>query len=99
MGADGENTADIHRTGSLIGSESDLSSRHRGLMRRGKTISERTKQEMLMKILLATDGSEQAEAAVDEIVNRHFQADAEVRVISVVELPSFPVTVPWAGVD
>ena len=50
-----------------------------------------------MKVLLATDGSEQSEAAVDEIVNRYFPASAEVRVISVVELPSFPV-VPGAGV-
>lgn len=52
-----------------------------------------------MKVLLATDGSKHSEAAVDEIVHRHFPADAEVRVISVVELPSSPVAVPWAGVD
>jgi nucleotide-binding universal stress UspA family protein len=53
---------------------------------------------MLMKVLLATDGSEHSEAAVDEIVNRHFPANSEVRVISVVALPSFPV-VPGAGVS
>ena len=50
-----------------------------------------------MKVLLATDDSEHSEAAVDEIVNRDFPASAEVRVISVVELPSFPV-IPGAGV-
>jgi nucleotide-binding universal stress UspA family protein len=52
-----------------------------------------------MKVLLATDGSEHSEAAVDAIVNRQLPANAEVRVISVVELPAFPVVVPWAGVD
>jgi nucleotide-binding universal stress UspA family protein len=69
------------------------------LMRRGKKIRVQTKQGMLMKVLLATDGSEHSEAAVDEIVNRYFPANTEVRVISVVEVPSFPVVVPWAGVD
>jgi nucleotide-binding universal stress UspA family protein len=41
-----------------------------------------------MRILLATDGSEQSEAAVDEIARQHFPADTEVRVISVVEPPN-----------
>ena len=40
-----------------------------------------------MKILLAIDGSEQSEAAVYEVSHRHFPADTEVRVISVVEPP------------
>jgi nucleotide-binding universal stress UspA family protein len=53
----------------------------------------------MMRILLATDGSDYSEAAVDEIANRPFPADTEVRVISVFELPAFPIAVPWAGVD
>ena len=40
-----------------------------------------------MRILLAIDGSEQSEAAVDEIARRGFPADSEVRVIAVVEPP------------
>ena len=38
-----------------------------------------------MRILLAIDGSEQSEAAVDESARQHFPADSEVRVILVVE--------------
>jgi nucleotide-binding universal stress UspA family protein len=41
-----------------------------------------------MRILIATDGSEQSESAVDEIARQHFPADTEVRVISVVEPPN-----------
>jgi nucleotide-binding universal stress UspA family protein len=52
-----------------------------------------------MRILLATDGSEYSEAAVDEIAQRPFPKGSEVRVLSVFELPDFPITVPWAGVD
>lgn len=52
-----------------------------------------------MKILLAIDGSEQSEAGVDEVVNRHFPADTEVRVISVVEPPYYPTAYPWNGDD
>ena len=52
-----------------------------------------------MKILLATDGSEFSEAAVDEIAQRPFPKGSEVRVLAVFELPTFPITVPWAGVD
>ena len=44
-----------------------------------------------MRILLAIDGSEHSEAAIDEIARQHFPADSEVRVISVVEPPYFPV--------
>ncbi len=52
-----------------------------------------------MRILLATDGSEYSQAAVDEIAQRPFPKGSEVRVLSVFELPSFPIAVPWAGVD
>jgi nucleotide-binding universal stress UspA family protein len=52
-----------------------------------------------MRILLATDGSEYSEAAVDEIAERPFSKGSEVRVLSVFELPTFPIAVPWAGVD
>ena len=52
-----------------------------------------------MRILLAIDGSEQSEAAVDEIARQHFSADSEVRVILVVEPPNFPETFPGAGVN
>ena len=52
-----------------------------------------------MRILLAIDGSEQSEAAVDEIARQQFPADSEVRVISVVA-PYFPTMyTPWDGVD
>jgi nucleotide-binding universal stress UspA family protein len=52
-----------------------------------------------MKILLATDGSEYSEAAVDEIAQRPFPKGSEVQILSVFELPTFPIAVPWAGVD
>jgi nucleotide-binding universal stress UspA family protein len=51
-----------------------------------------------MRILLAIDGSEQSEAAVDEIARQHFPAASEVRVISVVEPPYFPGTFPGEGI-
>ena len=38
-----------------------------------------------MRILLAIDGSEHSVAAVDEVCDRHFPPDCDVRVISVVE--------------
>ncbi len=40
-----------------------------------------------MRILIAIDGSEYGEAAVDEIARRHSPGDSEVRVISVVNPP------------
>jgi len=40
-----------------------------------------------MRILVAIDGSEQSEAAVGEVARRHFPAESEVRVISVVNPP------------
>jgi nucleotide-binding universal stress UspA family protein len=52
-----------------------------------------------MRILLATDGSEDSEAAVHEIARRPFPKGSEVRILSVFELPTFPNAVPWAGVD
>ena len=52
-----------------------------------------------MRILLAIDGSEHSEAAVDEIARQHFPADSEVRVISVVEPPYFPGTFPGEGMS
>lgn len=52
-----------------------------------------------MRILLATDGSEYSKAALDEIAQRPFPKGSEVRVLSVFELPTFPIAVPWAGVD
>jgi nucleotide-binding universal stress UspA family protein len=45
----------------------------------------------MMRILLATDGSGHSEAAVDEIAHRHYPADSEVRVISVVA-PLMPLS-------
>jgi len=52
-----------------------------------------------MRILLAIDGSEQSEAAVDEIARQQFPADREVRLISVVA-PLLPDNVfPGDGVD
>lgn len=52
-----------------------------------------------MRILLATDGSEYSAAAVDEIAERAFPKGSEIRILSVFELPTFPIAVPWAGVD
>lgn len=40
-----------------------------------------------MKILLAVDGSPSSNAAVDEVARRNWEADCEVRIISVVETP------------
>ena len=40
-----------------------------------------------MRILLATDGSEQSEAMLNEIVRRPFPANSELRIISVVDAP------------
>ena len=52
-----------------------------------------------MRILLATDGSEYSEAAVNEIAQRPFPKGSEILLLSVFELPTFPIAVPWAGVD
>jgi hypothetical protein len=50
-------------------------------------------------MLLATDGSEYSAAVVDEIARWPLPKGTEVRILSVLELPTFPVAVPWAGVD
>ena len=50
-----------------------------------------------MRILVAIDGSEHSEAVVDEVAHRHFPADSEVRVVSVVEPPY--AAVAYSGVD
>ena len=52
-----------------------------------------------MRILVAIDGSEHSEAVVDEIARRHFPAESQMRVISVVEPPYFPITYAGGGVD
>ena len=52
-----------------------------------------------MKILLATDGSEHSQAAVDEIAQRPFPAGSQVRVISVVDPPYYQTNIPGSGVD
>jgi hypothetical protein len=52
-----------------------------------------------MRILLATDGSEYSEAAVEKLARHPFPADSEVLVLSVFEPPPFPFTVPGAGVN
>ena len=52
-----------------------------------------------MKILLAIDGSEQSEAAVDEVARQHFPDGSEVRIISVIEPAYYPTTLPWEGID
>jgi nucleotide-binding universal stress UspA family protein len=52
-----------------------------------------------MKILLAIDGSEQSEAAVDEVGRQHFPENSEVRIISVIEPAYYPTTLPWEGID
>ena len=41
----------------------------------------------MMRILVAIDGSEHSEAAVDEIARCHYPADSEVRVVSVINPP------------
>jgi nucleotide-binding universal stress UspA family protein len=56
-------------------------------------------KEQAMKILLATDGSEYSEAAVDEIANRPFPPNTEVLLLSVLEVPAFPLGFPFGGVD
>jgi nucleotide-binding universal stress UspA family protein len=53
----------------------------------------------VVKILLAIDGSEQSEAAVDELTRQLCPPDSEVRVISVSESPYFPKTFSEASVN
>jgi nucleotide-binding universal stress UspA family protein len=48
-----------------------------------------------MRVLLAVDGSVHSDAAVEEIVQRPWPPETEVKVISVVEMPVVMVE-PWA---
>jgi nucleotide-binding universal stress UspA family protein len=52
-----------------------------------------------MRILLAVDGSEFSDAAVEEIANRPWPNGSEVHVISVVHLPFTPSPETWALPD
>jgi len=52
-----------------------------------------------MKILLAIDGSSFSDAAVNEIATRPWPADAEVKIISVVEPPLLPTLETWVPPD
>lgn len=47
-----------------------------------------------MKILLATDGSVYSTAALDEVANRPFPADSEVRIVSAFENTPLITSVP-----
>jgi len=48
-----------------------------------------------MKIVLAIDGSINSNAAVDEVAQRPWPADSQVRVISVIEVPAPLTSGPW----
>ena len=48
-----------------------------------------------MKVLLATDGSEYSDAAASEIARRGLPAGAEVRIVSVAEVPSVVMPAPY----
>jgi len=50
-----------------------------------------------VRILVAVDGSEQSDAAVDAVGRRCVGEDIEVRALSVVEPPNFPDTYPGGG--
>jgi nucleotide-binding universal stress UspA family protein len=52
--------------------------------------------EKAMRILLAVDGSEFSDAAVEEIANRPWRQGSEVHVISVIHLPFEPGPEVWA---
>jgi nucleotide-binding universal stress UspA family protein len=52
--------------------------------------------EIIMKILLATDGSECSNAAVDAVAERPWPKGSEVKIISAIELPFAPMTDTWA---
>lgn len=55
--------------------------------------------EQAWKILLAIDGSEPSEAAVDEIARQPFPDGSEMLVISAVERPYLPLAYPGDGID
>ena len=50
-----------------------------------------------MKVLVAIDGSEHSDAAVDEIARRSLPAGSEVRIISVVDTSYYPAVFPEEG--
>jgi nucleotide-binding universal stress UspA family protein len=52
-----------------------------------------------MRILLAVDGSEFGDAAVEEVANRPWPPGSEVHVISVIHLPFIPTPETWALPD
>ncbi len=52
-----------------------------------------------MKILLAVDGSECGDAAVQSVANRPWPVGTVIKVFSVVELPFVPTTETWALPD
>jgi nucleotide-binding universal stress UspA family protein len=49
-----------------------------------------------MKILLAVDGSDCSNAAVEEVVRRPWPAGSSIKVLCAVELPFIPTTETWA---
>jgi len=52
-----------------------------------------------MKILLATDGSDCSNAAVDSVAERPWPEGSQVKVISAMELPYMPTTETWVLPD
>ena len=56
-------------------------------------------QVAVMKILLATDGSDCSKAAVDAVAERPWPEGSEIMVISAIELPYTPMTETWALPD
>ena len=52
-----------------------------------------------MKILLAVDGSDYSDAAVDAVAERPWPDGSTVKIISAVELPYLATTEPWALPD
>jgi len=56
-------------------------------------------QVAVMKILLATDGSDCSKAAVDAVAERPWPEGSEVMVISAIELSYTPMTESWAIPD
>ena len=49
-----------------------------------------------MKILLAVDGSDCSNAAVEEVARRSWPAGSAIKVLSAVELPFIPTTETWS---
>jgi nucleotide-binding universal stress UspA family protein len=54
-------------------------------------------KEVVMKILLAVDGSPNSEAAISEVAGRPWPPGSEVRVITAVETPVIVGMEPWAA--